>query len=327
MKVLVTGATGLIGSVLTQRLVADGCDVRILHRKNSPLKVLGDALGSVERVEGDLLDPGTVATAMQGVRQVHHVAAYIGYGSRREWRKLYEVNVRGTALVVDAALRENVERLVYTSSIAALGRPDRDDVTIDESQEWISSRANSYYARSKHLAELQVQRAVAEGLDAVLVNPSIVLGVGRPGENIGFVMERIRKGQMFVAPAGGSNFVDVVDVADAHIKAMNTGATGERYIIGGENLLWRTAFADLAHAFGKPGPRFIIPPDLAVIAGAIVEAASLVLPLGQVLTRETARMVSHVYRYDNTKAREELGCTFSSVKETGRRLAEELGKD
>lgn len=325
MKVLVTGATGMVGSVLTQRLVAGGADVRILHRRSSPLQVLGAALPLVERVEGDLLNYERLQAAMDGVDQVYHVAALIGVGTRREWPALRRVNVQGTAAVVDAALRAGVQRMVHTSSIAALGRPEHDDVTIDESAEWHPSRNNSWYARSKHLAELEVHRGIAEGLDAVLVNPTMIFGVGRPGENTRAIVDKIRKQRLPVAPAGGTNFVDVEDVADGHIRAMQHGLVGERYILGGDNLSWRSAMRKIADAFGVRPPRFVVSPPVALAIGAVLEGVSFLAPGAGVITRQTARASSQTFRYDNRKAREELGCSFRSFDETAARLAEIIG--
>ena len=321
MSVLVTGATGMIGSVLTRRLVENGEEVRILHRRHSNLEILGDVRSCVDSLEGDVLEPATLIEAMQGVDQVYHVAAYIGYGSRRDWPRLHRVNVQGTANVVDAALATGVRRLVHTSSIAALGRPDADEAYIDETVEWHASRADTYYARSKHLAELEIHRGIAEGLDAVMVNPSIVFGIGRPGENTRYIVDRLRRGQLPFAPVGGTNFVDAEDVVDGHIRAMERGATGARYILGGENLLWRTAFEIIANAFDARPPRFLVPPAAAVAVGAVSELVTLVIPVGRIITRESARNASRIYHYDASRARSELGCTFRPFHETAHRIA------
>lgn len=326
MSVLVTGATGMIGSVLTRMLVEAGEDVRILHRTSSSLETLGEVRALVDPVQGDVLDAASLLRAMEGVDEVYHVAAVIGYGSRRDWPRLRRVNVEGTANVVNAALASGVRRLVHTSSIAALGRPDDEEAWIDESMEWHASRANTYYARSKHLAELEIHRGIAEGLDAVLVNPTIVFGIGRAGENTRYLVDQIRQEKLPVAPSGGTNFVDVEDVAQGHIKAMRVGKTGERYILGSENLLWREAFEIIARAFGVRPPRFVSSKGLAVTVGAFSEIASLFLPTNRVISRESARMSSRRYHYDNTRAREELGCTFRPFEETARRIAEELGR-
>lgn len=321
MSVLITGATGMVGSVLTRLLVEAGEEVRVLHRRNSPLEILGEIRPLVDAVEGDILDASGLLNAMSGVEQVYHVAAYIGYGSKRDWPKLRRVNVEGTANVVNAALAAGVKRMVHTSSIAALGRPDGDEVWIDESMEWHPSRSNTYYARSKHLAELEIQRGIAEGLDAVLVNPTMVFGPGRPGENTRLLVDKLSKGRLPVAPSGGTNFVDVEDVAWGHIQAMRLGRTGERYILGSENLLWSEAFEIIADAFGARPPRFVVSQPVAEVVGAVSEVVSIVVPSNRIISRESARMSSRRYYYDNTRAREELGCTFRPFRDTARNLA------
>ncbi|MCH8961424.1 MAG: SDR family NAD(P)-dependent oxidoreductase [Bacteroidetes bacterium] len=252
MKTLVTGATGFIGSELTRQLLQEGVRVRILRRATSRLDLLGEAAQHVEHVLGDVTDPPSLCEAMADVGQVYHVAAYVGLGGRRDHARLHRVNVGGTAHVVNAALEAGVERLVHTSSIAALGRPER---PIDETTEWHASSANTAYAVSKHEAELEVYRGIAEGLDAVIVNPSLVFGVGRPGENTRLIAERIRDGKIPATPGGGTNVVDVEDVAAGHRQAMRHGKTGERYLLGGENISWKTIFGTLAEALGVAPPR------------------------------------------------------------------------
>ena len=324
MSVLVTGATGMIGSVLTRRLVERGADVRVLYRTDARLENLGEIRKNVNAVQGDVLDPASLLSAMEGVDEIYHVAAMIGYGGKRHWPLLRRVNVQGTGNVVDAALAVGIRRMVHTSSIAAIGRPDADDVLIDESFEWHASRANTHYARSKHLAELEIHRGIAEGLDAVLVNPTIVFGIGRRGENTRALVDQIRKRRLPVMPSGGTNFVDAEDVVEGHLLAMERGRTGERYILGSENLLWRTAFEQIADAFGVKPPPFVVPPGVALAVGTVVEGISSVIPLNPMISRETARMSARVYRYDNSRAQEELGCSFRPFAETAARIASAL---
>ena len=326
MKTLVTGATGLLGSELTRQLVDEGADVRILRRATSELDLLGEVADRVEHAVGDVTDVGSVHAAMADVRRVYHAAAFVGFGGRRERERLRRVNVEGTANVVDAALAAGVGRLVHTSSMAAFGRPEDAHRTIDETAAWQTSRVNTAYAHSKHLAELEVFRGIAEGLDAVLVNPALIFGVGRPGENTMRIAERVRDGRLPAVPAGATNVVDVRDVAAGHRRAMAHGQTGERYFLGGENLTWRTLIDALADAFGVAPPRRTLPPTLALAAGTLAKMAAFVTGGRPSLTRETARTASRVYRYDNRKAVEELGCTFRPFEETARHIAQALGR-
>ena len=322
--ILVTGATGFIGSELTRQLVARGERVRILRRAGSSLDLLGDAATHVEHAEGDVTEPPALLRAMQGVAQVYHTAGFVGFGGRRDREHLVRINVGGTANVIDAALARGVERLVHTSSVAALGRPEHAARPLDETSEWQRSRMNTEYAHSKYLAELEVHRGVAEGLDAVMVNPTVVFGVGRAGENTRRIAERVRDRRLPAVPPGGTSVVDVRDVADGHICAMGQGRTGERYVLAGENLSWRAIVDTLAAAFGVPAPQRTLPPGPSMVAAALSEVFAAVTRTHPVITRETVRTASRFYRYDNRKAREELGATFRPFRETAAYIAAAL---
>ncbi len=326
MKILVTGATGFIGATLTRQLVEAGAEVRILRRATSRLDLLGETAHRIEHALGDVTDPQSVRAAMQGVGQVYHAAAYLGFGGWRERERLYRINVTGTAHVIDAALEAGVERLVHTSSVAALGRPEHHDGALDEDAAWQASRANTAYALSKHAAELEIHRGIAEGLDAVLVNPSLVFGVGRAGENTVQIAEKIRAGRLPAVPTGGTNVVDVEDVAGGHLRAMQHGRTGERYLLGGENLSWRVIIETLARALGVPAPRRTLTPGLALALGTLFEAVAFVTRGRPLMTREMARQSARSYTYDNRKAVAELGCTFRPFEATARRIAAALGQ-
>ncbi len=325
MTTLVTGATGFVGSELTRQLLAQGVSVRILRRAASRLDLLGEAAQHVEHVLGEVTDPPSLREAMRDVAQVYHAAAYIGFGGRHDRRRLHRVNVEGTACVVNAALETGVERLVHTSSIAAFGRPDQPGRSIDETAEWHPSRMNTAYAVSKHEAELEVYRGIAEGLDAVIVNPALVFGVSRPSENTRLIAERIRDGKIPAAPSGGTNVVDVEDVAAGHRRAMRYGKTGERYLLGSENLSWKTIFGTLAEAFGVEPPRRVMSLGVATTLGALAEAMAFVSRRSPSFTRKLARNTARVYTYDNRKALEELGCSFRPFADTAQRIAQAIG--
>lgn len=322
--ILVTGATGFLGSVLVRQLLAENEPVRILRRATSSLDLLADAADRVEHTVGDVTDAASVRTAMHGIEFVYHTAAFVGFGGKKDAQQLHAVNVGGTANVVNAALAEGVRRLVLTSSQAALGRPETPVGVIDETAEWSASKANTAYARSKHDAELEVHRGIAEGLDAVIVNPAVIFGPGRAGENTMEIVEKVRRGRMPAAPSGGTNVVDVEDVAAGHRAAMARGETGERYFLGAENLRWKEILDTLAEAFGVADPRFVLPPGLALAAGTLAEAVAAVTRSRPTLTRETARISGRFYRYDNRKAREQLGVTFRPFRATAERIAATL---
>lgn len=322
--VLVTGATGFLGSVLTRKLVAQDLVVRVIRRETSSMDLLDGVEQRVEQVVGDIRDPAALDAAFDGVSYVYHAAARVGFGGRRERQAMMRVNVDGTAAVINAALRHDVERLVHVSSMAAFGRPDRPDGVIDERSEWQRSRANSVYAHSKYLSELEVHRGIAEGLDAVIANPSLIFGAGRTGDNTRRIIERVRTGTLPAVPSGGTNVVDVLDVAEALILAMGRGRSGERYFLGSENLSWRTIIDELARAFDVDPPRLQLAPLPALGLAYASEALAFVTGAGPLITRETARVASRTYRYSNRKARRELGWNPRPFSVTARRIADEI---
>ncbi|NNE71460.1 MAG: SDR family oxidoreductase [Rhodothermales bacterium] len=322
-RVLVTGATGFLGSHLVRRLLSEGLDVRALVRRPDRLGDLSDLPG-LEVAEGDVLDVDSLQDAVSGISQVYHCAAFVGFGGKSEVPPMMAVNVQGTANVVDAALRLGVSRVVHTSSIAALGRSEGNTDCLDEGVVWTESPLNTAYARSKHLAELEVHRAIAEGLDAVLVNPSLIMGPGRSGENTTVIAEKIRDGKLPAIPSGATNVVDVEDVAEGHVAAMRLGVSGERYILAGENLSWDKIIRTLADAFGVDPPRRRVSMRAALLLGALSEFGATITRRKPLMTRESARVTGHRSCYRNDRARSELGVAFRPFSETAGRLAEAL---
>jgi len=323
---LVTGATGFIGSVLTRQLVEAGADVRIFRRDTSSLDLLGKYAERVDHAVGDVTHARSLYDAMQGVDRVYHVAAKVSFAPGEE-EALRRVNADGTANVVNAALEAGVDRFVHTSSMAAFGRPAEPNGLIDETTEWQDAPHRSAYARSKRRAELEVHRGIAEGLDAVIVNPSLVFGVGGPDTNTRRIVDAVRSGWLLVVPPGGTNVVDVRDVAAGLRAAMATGETGRRYFLGSENLSWKAFTHTLATAFAVEPPRYTMPPSLLTIGGAVAEAFATLTRTQPFLTRSTARTASRTYRYDNTRARRELGCTFRPFEDTAHHIADALRHD
>ncbi|HZU97930.1 MAG TPA: NAD-dependent epimerase/dehydratase family protein [Planctomycetota bacterium] len=256
MTTLVTGATGFVGINLVRRLVAKGEKVRIFARP-SPMPRKGLEGLDVEQAAGDVTDAESVAAAMKGVRRVYHVA---GLTSQGPWnsvrRRLKAVNVGGTDNVCEAARKEGVERLVHCSSVAAIGfGPLEKPAT--ESQTWNLGRLASPYYDTKRDAEFVVQKHVEQGLDAVIVNPSLMIGpydVKPTSSEVVLRAARMKKGIFFYPKQGGMNALDVEDAVFGHIAAMEKGKKGERYILGNENLTWRGLFTLANEVCGKPAP-------------------------------------------------------------------------
>ncbi len=319
--VLVTGATGFLGSRLVSRLLKTGQSVRVLVRDASRLATCGLDPDDLEMIVGDITDPDAVARAISGVATVYHCAAFVGLGGLSDRPRLRRVNVGGTATIVNAAIESGVRRMVFTSSIAALGRSDEHTECLDENTEWTESPLNSAYAISKYHSELEVYRGIAEGLDAVVVNPSVIMGPGRRGENTMQIAESIYRRKLPALPSGATNVVDVEDVVSGHMAAMENGKCGERYLLAGENLSWTAIIETLARSLNVPPPTRTMSLRAALFLGGISELLSVVTKKPPLISRETARLTGHRVCYENRKARTELGLEFRPFSETASRIA------
>lgn len=323
MNVLVTGATGFLGSELVYQLLESGYHVRIFRRETSKLDLLSSVVNDIEHVTGDdITDLDALRRAMKNVQVVFHVAGNVKFGSS----SLNHVNIQGTAAVVDAARETGIERLVHTSSVAAIGTSE--GVISDESTEWQDKPWP--YAQSKHMAELEVQRSIAEGLDAVIVNPSLILGPDRSGrEALNITHDyalKIRAGKARFYPSGGTNVVDVTDVAAGHLAALEHGQTGVRYILGSENLSWKSIISSLADALGAKPPRIPLPYSVALAGGSLVDLLSLMTGRRSPIGRSTVTYALKTREYSNQRAISELGCSFRPFSETAQRVADSLGR-
>ncbi len=305
MRVLITGATGFIGANLARALVARGEQVRVLRRPTSRLDALEGL--PVEHALGDILDLDALCAAMQGCALVFHVAAAAQYW-RNHADEVYRINVTGTRNVVQAALQCGVERLVFTSSSAAIGPAPRPDAPADETQHFPESLRWFVYGHSKHLAEQEVQRAVAQGLSAVIVNPTIVLGPRDVNFVSGSAIRAAVRGQLRILPPGGSNLVHVQDVVAGHIAAAERGRTGERYILGGENLTHRRAAEIIAEVTGAPPPLLTLPAWCLPFVARLIDAFNaLTRTRDPLVSGDQVRLGDKFFYYSSAKAIRELG--------------------
>lgn len=321
--VLVTGGTGLVGSYLIKALLDEGTPVRALHRRPYDGFVLTQ--GERQRVEwaqGDLLDVVSLEEAMAGVTHVYHCAAVVSFNPKQA-KTLLQVNTEGTANVVNAALTARVRKMVYVSSVSALGRL-RQDAPIDETTQWSEETNNSRYGLSKYYAEMEVWRGIAEGLEAVIVNPTIILGAG-DWEKGSAGLFKSAYDEFPWYTEGVSGFVDVRDVARAMIALMNSPLQSQRYLLSGDNWTYRQLFTSMAAAFGRRSPHKAVTPFLGEIVWRMEKAKSLFTGKDPLVTRETARTAQAVTRFDSRKIQEALpGFGFTPLEETIRYHADAL---
>jgi dihydroflavonol-4-reductase len=298
MTTLVTGASGLVGSHVTRLLVQRGDSVRALVRDRSPLDELAGL--DVELAYGDVLDRGSVRRAMQGVQRVFHVAGLTSLRTSAD--KVFAVNVGGTRIVLEEALRAGVARAVHTSSVAAVGPAARGS-TADEDQLFRAGRYGLPYVNAKHEAELEAMRLAAHGLPVVVVNPAHVFGAGDRHRSSTELVRRFLRGQIPAYVDGALNIVDAEDVARGHLLADENGEVGERYILGNRNFTLDRLFADLARLSGVEPPALKLP-----LAAALALARAAELGPGRpAVTTVEVRASSLWWAFRSTKAKRELG--------------------
>ena len=321
-KILVTGAAGLVGNELLQQLLKEGFYVKAgyhaaplsvdpetrgpqqLHINDIPGKhawgspSLQDAAPNLEIVQCDILDVVALAEIMKDVTHVYHCAAIVSFDPA-EKNRLLKINVEGTANIVNACIDAGVKKLVYVSSVAALGRMRFGEV-ITEKMNWTEETSNSIYGKSKYLGELEVWRGIGEGLQAVIVNPTIILG-GHDWTRGSSAIFKTAYDEFKWYTEGISGFVDVQDVALAMILLMNSKITGQRFILNGENLSYKEIFVSIAGCFKKRAPYKKVTPFMAELVWRMEAIKSRISGKKHLLTKETARTAQAKVYYDNSK--------------------------
>ena len=307
MTTLVTGATGFLGSAVARALLDRGEAVRVLVRRESDRRNI-DSL-DVELAEGNLNDPQSLRNAVKGCRTLYHAAA-----DYRLWvkdpKELYDTNVAGTRALLRSASEAGVERIVYTSSVATLGREpsgrpadEQTPVTIDD--------MTGHYKRSKFLAEEDVNRLVRdEKIPVVIVNPSTIIGPRdiRPTPT-GRMVEEAARGKIPAFVDTGLNVVHVDDVAIGHVQAYEHGKIGERYVLGGDDMMLREILAEIASLVGRRPPRIRLPRAAVLPVAYVAEFAarirgSAVEPL---ITVDGIKMSKTFMFFSSEKARQDIG--------------------
>lgn len=293
--ILVTGASGLVGSHLVTQLVKAGKQVKALYRSAIPSIKGGD---KVRWIKGDILDIVSLEEAMIDIQQVYHCAAIVSFNPKKR-NLLFHTNVEGTANVVNACLDAGIQKLVFVSSVAALGRI-REEAPIDETMNWSEETSNSEYGKTKYFAEMEVWRGIGEGLDAVIVNPVIILGAGNwESGSSGLFKSAYDEFPWYTE--GTSGFVDVADVVKAMMLLMESNVSAERFILCAENMPYREVFIQMANNFGKKPPHKKVTPLLGSIVWRMEAVKALFTGKDPLLTKETVRTAAAKVKFSNTK--------------------------
>jgi dihydroflavonol-4-reductase len=323
LKAFVTGATGFLGSHVARVLVEHGAELRLLVRRTSDLRNIADL--NADRVEGDLRDATSIEKALSGCEVVFHVAA-----DYRLWVRdpdeMYRSNVEGTRFLIEAARKQGVRRIVYTSSVATMGfgSGSNNGRVADEESPVSLTDMIGHYKRSKFMAEQVAIEAGKSGVDVVIVNPTTPIGERdiKPTPTGRIVVDFLkRKFPAYVET--GLNLVDATECARGHVQALEKGRAGERYILGGENLTLKQILDQLAAITGLESPRVKVPHIVALAGGVFYE-----MVMGRLLGREPratideVRMARKMMFVSSAKAERELGWRLVPVDGALRRSVE-----
>ncbi|HUQ66629.1 MAG TPA: NAD-dependent epimerase/dehydratase family protein [Flavitalea sp.] len=313
--VLVTGGTGFVGSYVIRDLVREGFKVKALRRKRVvPFYIPAEILRDVQWIDGDILDTYLLDEAMQNADAVIHTAGKVSF-QEKDRNELFNINVEGTANVVNAALQNNIRRFIHVSSVASLGKRNNGSMVNEEST-WQENKLNTNYAVSKYYGEMEVWRGIAEGLNAVIVNPSTILGYGDWNSSSNALFKNAYNGFPWYTN-GVNGFVDIEDVSCAIVKLLATNISSERFILNGDNWSYRKLFNTIADSFGKKRPYRRATPLLSAVAWRLEKLRSFFTGKKVILTKEAAKVALSNTNFDNHKILDALpGFTFTNLEQT-----------
>ncbi len=320
--VFVTGGTGFLGTHLIYHLLFEGKHVMALKRETSNLDLFNRIFnfyqsspqqlkGTLKWVNGNMLHIDEMDELLgMDIAEIYHAAALVSF-QPQDRDEMMRSNINGTANLVNAALNKSIRKFCHVSSIAAIGRAENQK-SIDESTVWKASRQNSNYAISKYGAEREVWRGIEEGLPAVIINPSVILGPGETHSGTGKMISVVLKGLKFYSE-GCNGFVDVRDVAAIMKRLTESDISGERFIVSAENLTYHEIFSKIATETGQKPPLFKANRLMGQLAWQLSYLQGKLTGTKPLITRETAITAGNSYLYSNRKIREALNYNFLPI--------------
>ncbi|MCG8411767.1 MAG: NAD-dependent epimerase/dehydratase family protein [Bacteroidales bacterium] len=322
--ILVTGGTGLVGSHLLFKLTSQNNQVRVIFRNRNKIadvkKVFAyysadykSLFQKIEWFSADILDFESLQKAFEGITEVYHCAALVAIGGISKSTLIHN-NVQGTENIVNLSLDNSIKKLCYISSIASLGEPET-PTSISEKEKWSTSKNRSAYSVSKYKSEMEVWRGIQEGLNAVIVNPSVILGAGFWESGSGSLFTKAAKGINYYT-TGGTGFVDVRDVADIMIRLMNSNISSERFILNSENLTYKQLFDLIAEKMNVAKPKRKATKTLLQVANILDCIASSLKIKKREITSDVVRSSLSISEYSNTKIKETLDYNFIPISKS-----------
>lgn len=315
--IFITGATGLVGAHLIKELVKQNIKIKALYRREIPF--LHD---NIEWFQGDLFDTVLLEEILNDVDEVYNCAGKVSFNPKHK-KEVYKTNIEGTANIVNACLNTGVKKLLHVSSVSALGRL-RENTIVNETMQWSEETSNSVYGESKYLGEMEVWRGIAEGLKAVIINPTIILGAGDWNKSSSEIFKTVYSEFPYYSE-GVTGFVDVHDVVKAMMALMNSNISAERFIISAENISYKKLFDMIAGAFNKKPPHKKVSPFMAGLIWRLEKVRSLFTGKAPFITKETARTALAKVYFDNSKLLQALPAfNYMPLKNSVERICSEL---
>lgn len=318
--ILVTGGTGLVGAHLLLHLVEKEARVRAIYRNELGIKKTENIFSlsqkshlfeKIEWIKADILDVPSLEIAFQNVDYVYHCAALISFDPKEE-EAIRKTNIEGTANIVNFCLAFNIKKMLFVSSIAALGDPTSAGISISETTEWNPEKPHSDYAISKYGAEMEMWRGQQEGLDVLIVNPGIILGSGFPDQGSGALFSAVAKGLPFYT-LGTTGFVTVADVVKMSVQLMNSGTKNERFTLIENNYSFQEILNCIADCLQKKRPKWHATPFVMELLWRIDWLATTFLFQKRRLSRASAKASYSKNLYSNEKIKRELGSGFAPI--------------
>jgi nucleoside-diphosphate-sugar epimerase len=327
--IVVTGATGLVGGNLLWHLLQENERVSAIRRPTSNFEFLrtifsfytantDEYLDRIDWKTADVLDEKSIQEAMHGATLVYHCAAVVSLGNNADI--LLDTNVIGTKNIVSAAMDNGIRKLCFVSSIAACGKAEHGKM-IDENSVWKDSPNRSLYSRSKYYSEQEVWKGIEAGLNAVIVNPGVILGVSGNNSGSSQLFSLVRRGLMFFTD-GGSGYVDVQDVVKAMIQLIKSDIQGERFILVGENCSNKDVLSWMADGFSKRRPLISIGKRLLWLVGVLSENLGKIFQFSPIIDRRTAFSITNREYYSSSKIEKELGFRFKPIEKCIKEVCE-----
>ena len=311
--ILVTGGTGFLGSELIRQLLLQGKSVRAIKRESSVIPEILEAAQLVEWRNADILNFDDLNEAMEGVTTVYHCAAMVSF-RKADKKMMRRINIEGTANLVNICLENRIGKFLHVSSVSAVGQSKK-DALISEKLHWQFDKYQSSYAISKYESEMEVFRGIAEGLNAVIVNPSIIIGKNAGESGSGQFFRKVKDGLKFY-PQGSCGIVDVEDVAGIMIRLMDSNLAGERYIINAVNISYLDLFTKIAHQYNLNPPNVKLQPWMLTGGYWASNLAKLLTGEDYGLTKEIVNSASKETRYSNDKIKNALTFGFKPIDQS-----------